>query len=184
MIKKQLLTYILVLFLSGTACASKNIAQHDYYVLMSELLDINNDRYQYKDDTGRLKNDSLRQFKELESIYIENIEPDLESHRFSEKRLKFVMFFSFYAYQRNSAAINEYLATDLIPIYNQNRDLFLKALNELPFLVTPNCNRLNAYFGFEGKNMEKKENFIKNNEQIIKSTLTNKNSKLCLNEFK
>ncbi|VAX05475.1 hypothetical protein MNBD_GAMMA26-1574 [hydrothermal vent metagenome] len=184
MINKYLPIYLAALLLSYSAIVSSNKEQQAYYVLMSELLNINNDRYQYKDRKGVSKNDSLRQFKELESTYIKFIEPDIGKNKFSEKRLKIVMFLSFYAFQRNSAAINEYLASDLFPIYSQNKIRFLNILNELPFLITANCNRLNAHFGFEGNNAEKKQSFITNNEHIINSVLTNKFSDICLNEFK
>ena len=181
--KKRILAFIIVLFLNNPLCADQNKEHFDFYVLMSELLNINNNRYQYKDKDGHLLNDSLRMFKELEATYIKYIDPDLENNRFSNKRLKIVAFFSFYAYHRNSAAINEYLASDLVPIYAQNRSQFLEILSELPFLIVPNCNRLNAYFGFEGKNMEGKPKFLSDNEQLIKSSLSDQ-ARLCLNEFK
>ncbi len=93
------------------------------------------------------------------------------------------MFYSFYSFVNNSAAFQEYLATDLMPIYIKNSDAFLRILNELPFLIQSNCNRLDAFFGFEGKNLDKKSNFIKQNFKLFKKYLNSGQYELCISSF-
>ncbi|MGH1470352.1 MAG: hypothetical protein ACRBCS_04115 [Cellvibrionaceae bacterium] len=94
--------------------------KHSYYVILSHLLNINNNRYQYTDSEGVRRVDELTSFKELEAIYSSAIKPDIENNRYSLKQLKIIMLLAFYAEERNSAAFNEYLAADLMPLYRSN----------------------------------------------------------------
>ena len=152
-------------------------------VLITNLLDLATGRYTYLDSQGKKQVDSLKRFKDLETIYINNTRPDLENGKLSKNRLKIIMFFSFYAEEKNSAAFLEYLASDLVPIYNNNRREFLEILKELPFLIEPNCDRLNAYFGFEGKNADKKPLFITGNRELFESHLNKDEYSLCMRQF-
>lgn len=156
----------------------------DFFIILSNLLNINHDRHSYIDDNGVKQIDSLKSFKEFERVYSKYIEPDKKDKKFSQKQLKLVMLLAFYADQHNAAAFQEYLASDLVPIYTNNSELFLTILKELPFLVPSVCNRLNAYFGFEGKNAEKKPAFLSKNNIKFEKYLP-KNQKLnCLDSFK
>jgi hypothetical protein len=158
--------------------------EHDYHVLLSSLLNVNEDNFTYLDENGIKQPDSLKLFKELERIYSRNIKPDLPNEQFSKEKLKVIMYFSFYAHENNSAAFQEYLAEDLMPIYLNNMISFSEVLKELPFLIDSNCNRLNAYFGHEGKNKDKKNNFIANKIKLLSQNLTNDQNKKCIGNFK
>lgn len=153
------------------------------YIILNSLLDIGEDKYTYVDASGKIQKDSLKIFKELERVYIKNVSPDLADGKFSASRLKIIMFYSFYSYEKKSAAFLEYLASDLMPIYEGNKDVFLDVLKEHPFLIEPNCNRLNAFFGFEGKNGDKKLSFVKNNSVIFRQRLNGGQYQLCMNSF-
>jgi len=157
--------------------------KHDYHILMSSLLNVNEDKYTYIDEKGLQRSDSLKLFKELEQIYSRNIEPDLPNGKTSKKKLKVVMYFSFYAQAKNSGAFQEYLAEDLMPIYLNNMNSFSAVMKELPFLIDSNCNRLNAYFGHEGKNKEKKQDFVNNEAQVITQYLNEEQRTLCISNF-
>jgi len=151
--------------------------------IKTSLLDLKEDKYTYIDKKGKIHSDSLKRFKELERIYIKNIEPDLPNKKFSNARLKIIMFYAFYAHEKRSGAFQEYLASDLMPIYIENKDAFLDILKQLPFLTLSNCNRLNAYFGFEGKNIENKSIFMKQNKVYLKNILNAKQYKTCVDSF-
>lgn len=183
----NLMKYTIIIWLILlTACSNSNASEprHDEYsILLSSLLNINEEKYTYVDEKGKNQPDSLKKFKELERIYINNITPDLANDKFSNKRLKIIMFYSFYSLTNNSAAFQEYLATDLMPIYSDNSDVFLRILNELPFLIQSNCNRLDAFFGFEGKNLDKKSNFIKQNFKHFNNHLNSDQYELCTSSF-
>ncbi|MCF6325261.1 MAG: hypothetical protein L3J89_13235 [Gammaproteobacteria bacterium] len=181
---------LLIFFILVSACSSTNASEknkheeeNEYSTLLSSLLNINEDKYTYIDAKGKKQPDSLKMFKELERIYIKNITPDFSNNKFSTKRLKIIMFYSFYAHEKKSGAFQEYLASDLMPIYNENRDGFLQILKQLPFLTLSNCNRLNAYFGFEGKNIENKTTFIKQNKTYFKNNLNAKQFETCISSF-
>ncbi|MCP4471177.1 MAG: hypothetical protein GY815_10905, partial [Gammaproteobacteria bacterium] len=160
---------IIIWLILVSACSNlKSEEGHydEYSILLSSLLNVNEGVFTYIDEKGNKQPDELKKFKELERIYIKNISPDLTNNKFSNKRLKIIMFYSFYSFEKKSAAFQEYLAADLMPIYISNPDSFLKILNELPFLIKSNCNRLNANFGFEGKNTYNKSNFLKQNTNL------------------
>jgi hypothetical protein len=155
----------------------------DNHLLLLSLLKIDTGEFTYIDENGVQQADELKQFKAIENIYIRNIGSDPSIFEMNSDRLKTIMFFSFYSLNTNSAAFMEYLAADLMPIYNKNKIYFLKTLNTLPFLVNANCNRLNAYFGFEGRNNNQKNIFLENNMKLFKDYLGDKQLKLCLAEF-
>ncbi|MGI1679493.1 MAG: hypothetical protein K6L75_12210 [Cellvibrionaceae bacterium] len=155
--------------------------KYSYYAILSHLLNINNDRYQYTDSEGIKRTDELKSFKELEAIYITAIKPDIENSRYSIKQLKIIMLLAFYAEERNSAALNEYLASDLMPIYQSNPNDFLNALKDTSFLIASNCSRLNAFFTSE-ENSENKSIFLDTNKILINEILAN-NSSQCLSAF-
>jgi len=168
---------------SPNASESKNNEKNDYYIILSSLLGVNDNRFSYVDNDGNSHPDRLRLFKELEEVYGRYIEPPENDGTYGLEQVKIIMLFAFYSENRNSGAFSEYLASDLKPIYSKNRLMFLKAMNELPFLVSPTCNRLNAFFGFEGKNLSKKEGFIKDNKAYFETHLTKVQMDLCLNQF-
>ena len=157
--------------------------KHDFHVLLSRLLAVNSDIYTYTGKDGEQHTDSLRLFKELERIYIKNIKPDLDDEKFSVKRLKMVMYFSFYADVHNSAAIQEYLAADLMPIFEHNKETFSRILAELPFLLPSNCERLSAFFGNEGENEGEEVSFIANNKELLSRHLSTDQLAACIGYF-
>lgn len=177
---------VLILLIVISACSSINASekyQNEYSTLLSSLLNINEGKYTFIDAKGKEQPDALKIFKELERIYIKSIKPDLTNNKFSTKRLKIVMFYAFYAHEKKSGAFQEYLASDLMPIYIENKDEFLQILKQLPFLTLSNCNRLNAYFGFEGKNIGNKSIFLKQNRAYFKNNLNTKQYEICIDRF-
>lgn len=155
-----------------------------YQLLLASLLDdVDVNHFSYTDQQGVKKFDQLKHFKALEQVYISSIERKTSHTRLTTDQLKILLFFSFYAEQKNSAAFLEYLAADLMPAYKMQTQEFLKLLNNYSFLVRPNCRRLNAYFGFEGKNLTEKPSFISSNRDLILENLSIKNAKKCLYEF-
>ena len=161
-----------------------NKATDRYQLLLASLLDeVDSEHFSYIDQQGIKKFDQLKHFKALEKVYISSIEKKPNHKSLTTDQLKMLLFFSFYAEQKNSAAFLEYLATDLMPVYKTHSQEFLKLLNNYSFLVRSNCRRLNAYFGFEGKNLTEKPSFLSANRDLILQNLSNKNAKNCLDEL-
>lgn len=177
---------ILVFLLTGCSLldASKPVNQEkeDYFTIMSSLLGINKNRFTYTDQNGAEQPDQLKLYKELEKVYVRNRENSVDG-KYSHKQLKVLMLFAFYAESRNSGAFSENLASDLMPIYLNNKTAFLASLHELPFLIPPVCDRMNAFFGFEGKNASQKEGFIKENFPAFKAQLTVEQAEICFAQF-
>ncbi len=174
-----LLALPLLFACSTTSVAQKPAAQSDLQQLLASLLNIQQSQYAYKDDAGNTQVDELQQFKALEALYGKYVdaEPTRES-------LSVVMFFAYYAQAKNNAALQEYLAEDLIGVYQKSPTLFLQTLNQLPFLIAVNCERLNASFGFAGNNKKAKPGFLQNNKSLFKKHLNADNRKTCLQQFK
>ncbi|TQV76402.1 hypothetical protein FLL45_00085 [Aliikangiella marina] len=181
--------FLLFALLLTTACKNNPVSEtnqsqlNDYEILLSALVDDNKKRFTYTDAEGNQKFDELKEFKALESIYIKNIEMKDANGQLSEKNLKAIMFFAFYAKERNSAAFQEYLATDLLPLYLKNRKAFLVVLEQSPFLIDANCSRLNAYFSFEDQQKINRNDFLQDNQPIFSRELTPENSNRCLKHF-
>lgn len=166
----------------STSDPNKN-EKDDYYAIFSSLLGINENRFTYSDHEGKSHSDQLKLFKELEGIYIRHIEPQ-EDETYSREKAKVIMFFAFYAKNRGSGAFSEYLASDLNPAYSKNRVIFLELMSELPFLIPSVCDRLNAFFGFEGKNISGKKGFIRDNKTLFEIHLSKSQAETCLAQFR
>ena len=171
-----------------TGCSSLSVSESDriekddYYAIFSSLLGINENRFTYTDSEGIKYSDQLKLFKELEEIYIRYIEPQ-EDGSYSQEQMKVIMFFAFYAKTRGSGAFSEYLASDLNPIYSKNRLMFLELMGELPFLIPSVCDRLNVFFGFEGKNISGKESFVQTNKALFETHLSKEQAESCLTQL-
>lgn len=180
---------IFILLATIISCSNKIHSQQsandvsDFDTLLASLLDENKQRFTYVDSNGNKKYDELKEFKALESIYIKNSINDENKGNLSERQIKIMMFYSFYSQEKKSAAFLEYLASDLMPIYLNNKVEFLKLLKKLPFLIQANCNRLNAFFGFEGKNLQKKSQFLQENKSLFSKHLNKKQLEVCLSNF-
>jgi len=180
---------ILSLLIIGLLAACSSLGENgskendDLYVLTSSLLAINSDRNTYIDKEGVKKADSLKNFKELEKIYIKYIESDFSHSSLGRKRLKIVMLFSFYANERNSAAISEYLAADLTPIFLAHYEQFINVFSELPFLIKSNCRSLSSSIGFEGSSIITKNDFKEKFLPVFQRSLSESQIQECFAEF-
>ncbi len=158
----------------------------DYSLLLSHFLGIYPEHFQYVDDGGIKHPDELKLFKALEEIYVRNLDligqKDQGEGKLDEA-IRVIMFYAFYAQQRNSGAFNAYLASDLLPVYEKNRHRFLRVMSEHPFLISSVCNRLNAFFGFEGNNFSGKNTFVNNNIPHVQKALLPDQQEACLVEF-
>ncbi len=155
-----------------------------YHLLLASLLDeIDISHFSYVNQQGVKKFDQLQHFKALEQVYIANIENRPGQSKLTAPQIKILMFFAFYAQQKKSAAFLEYLAEDLMSVYQSQPQRFLQQLNHHPYLIAANCDRLNAHFGFKGKNAEKKSSFLINNTQNFKQYLSDENAETCLKAF-
>ncbi|WNO09171.1 hypothetical protein [Teredinibacter sp. KSP-S5-2] len=151
-------------------------------LLLSSLLDINRSRYVYKDPKGNEMFDELQHFKALERFYIENIELEKDKSELTDKQIKVLFFFAYYAQHKRAAIFQEYLAADLMTVFQKQEGDFLSTLADQPYLISPVCERLNAYFGFEGQHMDDKQPFLKQKSENIKIQL-GKHAKACLSQF-
>ena len=183
--RKLLLTFLIIYI---SACShmqgdEKRTEVNELELITSSLLNENTSRYTYRNSNGELVFDELKEFKALETIYIKNFDMFKLNRTLTPSQLKTIMFFAFYSKERNSAAFQEYLAADLMPIFLENKKTFLKVLNSFPFLINSNCNRLNAFFGFEGENADKKMNFKQSNKALFSKVLNQGQFEQCWSSF-
>ena len=174
---------MMMLMLALSIQVQANESKDDAALMLNRLLHIDSHQYYVKDSDGKHRYDSLSEFKDWEKIYLKYSQSDNRHGTIPEVRLKYLLFVGFIAYSNNDAAISEALSGDLLTVYNANRTRMLKILADLNFLVPSTCYYLNNYFGFEGKNADKKSGFMTKNRPIIKKVLEPKTAKLCLRYF-
>lgn len=150
------------------------------HALVSALLGIDADRHYWTDDQGKRYPDELAAYKELEKIYLTLLHSARSASEQQAEALKLIMFFSFYAQSRNSAAFNESLASDLRPLFDSDPNAFLDALAETPFASEAVCNRLHAWFGFEDQPAAGRAAFLESNRELIRSRLPASGAASCL----
>lgn len=155
----------------------------DFYQLFSLTVKATNATTSFRASDGTLHYDELKAFKLLDTLYKEYTTPNTSGDGYTNNQIRVVAYFAHLAHIQNNAALNEYLASDLVPIYRKNPEQFLSTLHDLPYLIPENCERLSAYFGFEGKNSDEKSEFLKANTQTIKKALGPELSAKCLAYF-
>ncbi len=157
---------LFLLFL--TACSSITAASNaqDAELMLNRLLHIDNKKYNIKNENGKFPYNSLLEYKDWERLYIKYFKLNIKNKIYTENEIKSLLFIGFIAKINSDAAISESLSSDLVPIFNNNKILILNVLSDLKFLIPSTCYYLNNYFGFEGKNIEKRTPFIKKNKKI------------------
>lgn len=131
--------------------------------------------------TGEEYVDELKEFKQLEKLYMLNVEP--ASGSFSKKNLAILMFFAAYASDRNNAAFNEYLAADLTPVFKEVPERFLSQLANIPSVTEMVCDRLAAYYSSEAAESKDINEFVARYKSQFQSYLTADQYKICLLEL-
>lgn len=160
------------------------VASSDLALLTSSLLSVNQKQFTYQAADGTQQPDELQQFKALEALYIRTkLDAQNSNSKSQTASIKLMMFFAYYADSRNNGAFSEYLASDILPIYQNDPAKFLQVMQELPFFTTAVCNRLNTYFYFEKNLPAEKVTFINTNYPLISNYLSTTNTEQCLQEL-
>ncbi len=177
----KLSLFILFLTVSTSIIAGSNT--QDAELMLNRLLHIDNEKYNIKNEKGQFFYNSLLEYKDWERLYIKYSKLNIKSKIYTENEIKKLLFIGFIAKINSDAAISESLSSDLLPIFNHNKILILNVLSDLKFLIPSTCYYLNNYFGFEGKNIEKRTPFIKNNKKNIMKYLGDTNGEECISYF-
>lgn len=128
------------------------------------------------------KADPLSEFKAQEKVYKE-LRKKLSQEEVSLSDMKYFLFIGFVASEKNAAATQQALASDLIPIYENAPLTFLRAIKDASFLTKSACYYLGRHFGFEDKNTEKFKPFIRANETLIRDSLDSSQGDLCITQI-
>lgn len=176
------LSIILFLFLFGSACTSTVTV--DSEVMVNRLLHIDNEKFMSMTDDGEPFYDSLMEYKEWESLYIKYSKYDSEDKNLTETEVKKLLFIGYISRENSDAAISQSFSSDLVPIFNQNKTTILSVISNIKFLMPSTCHFLSNYFGFEGKNLEKKQAFLEENRHLLIKELGELNGSICLEYFR
>jgi len=155
---------LLLLCLIGINPIIAHSSEQDAKIILDMLLNIKNEKYNTTTNEGKAIYDYLLEYKTWSRVYVKYAKPFEKDKRLTEQEMKYLLFIGFVARINLDASTSESLATEIIPIYNQNRALILKSLASRNFLIPSTCYYMNRYFGFEGKNEEKKVPFMKQNK--------------------
>lgn len=157
--------------------------RHDYHQLLSLIIKAKTPETSFQNADGTLDYDELKAFKLLDNLYKEYTTPKTSDGSYTNNQLRVIAFLSHLAHQQNNAALNEYLASDLLPIYRKSPQQFLAVLTDLPYLAPENCERISAYFEFEGNRAKEKAEFLDINTKTIEEILGSDLAKECLSHF-
>ena len=167
-----------LIFFSLSACAGTY--EQDSEIMINRLLHIDNEKYMTKTESGEYFYNSLLEYKEWENLYIKYSKYGDKNKIFTKPEIKKLLFIGYISKTNLDAAISESFSSDLVPIYNENTNMVVNVLSQLKFLIPSTCYYLSQYFGFEGKNIDKKQSFIDKNTPILLRELGEEEGKLCL----
>lgn len=178
------LTSLLLLSLLTLGCA-KTVTKKpsDTEIMVNRLLDIKEERFILSDSEGEPSYNELKAYKEWESIYIKYSKYNEADKSLSRDELKKLLWMAYIVKETSNASLSEAFSSDLTPVFQQNKAEFIKIMSELTFLIPSSCYYLNKYFGFEGKNAEKKEAFMRNNKPAFLEGLGSEKAGQCLQYF-
>ena len=142
------------------------VKHKDAYILLDNLLKLSKKKSDIKA--------SLSEFKKWERIYIKYSRVKNPT----ETDIKIFLLMVFIAHEHYHAHTLEESAEDIVPIYQKNREIFLKVLNQNSFLIPATCNQLREYYDLF-KRPGKKE-FIDTNKQLILKLLGEQQSSECM----
>ncbi len=142
------------------------VEHEDAYILLDNLLKLS----EKKSDTRA----SLDEYKKWERIYI----------KYSRVKnptatdIKVFLLMVFIAHEHYHAHTLEESAEDIVPIYQTNRELFLKVLNQNSYLIPATCDQLREYYDLYMR--PGKKEFIDTNKQLILNLLGEQHSSECI----
>ena len=144
------------------------------------LLHIDNEKFLSKTNESKPFYDSLAQYKEWEALYIKYSKYNSNDKTLTDVEMKKLLFIGYISRLNSDAAISQAFSSDLVPIFNQNKSTILRIISDLRFLMPSTCYFLGKYFGFEDKNLEKKQPFLKMNSPLITKFLGEEAGEECL----
>lgn len=156
----------------------------DAELILNRILHIDSEKYRSTNENGEYVYNSLREYKDWSKIYIKYSKYEQKNKTLSKKEAKLLLLVGFVAKTNMDAALSESFSSDLVPLYQANRDKILGIMSELKFLIPSTCYYLNNYFGFEGKNVNKKPLFVRKNKSAFIKAMGDKYSNVCLSYFK
>ncbi len=177
------LSFVFFILIFESACAS-GPPSVDSDVMINRLLHIDNEKFMSKTDDGEAFYNSLMEYKEWELLYIKYSKYDSDDKNLTEVELKNLLFIGYISWINSDAATSQSFSSDLVPIFNQNKSTVLNVISELKFLIPSTCYFLGNYFGFEGKNLEKKASFLEQNSSLLTRALGEANGETCLKHIR
>ena len=174
---------VLFFFATQSACEVSSTVD-DSDVMINRLLHIDNEKFISKTSEGEPFYNSLMEYKEWESLYIKYSKYGSSDKNLTEVEVKKLLFIAYIARLNSDAAISQSFSSDLVPIFNQNRPTVLKVISELKFLMPSACYFLGKYFGFEDKNLDKKEDFLQRNSPVLIKALGENEGEACLKSIR
>ncbi len=177
------LSFALFFLIFAPACASSHTIV-DSEVMINMLLHIDSEKFMSKTSSGEAFYNSLLEYKEWESLYIKYSKYDSDDKNLTEVEVKKFLFIGYISRLNLDAAMSQSFSSDLVPIFNQNKPIVLSVISDLKFLMPSTCYFLGNYFGFEGKNLDKKQAFLKENSPLLVKVLGESEGKACLEFIK
>lgn len=176
-------TFFLIVLLSWVYPVWADEQERDSEILLNSLLHIKSEKYLKLSEDGEPFYNSLLEYKNWENLYVKYSNANNDNKNLSTNQIKKLLFMGFVAREKRDAAISQAFSSDFVGIYNANKSDVLDVLAKLNFLIPSSCYYLNNHFGFEDKNSDKEQPFLKENKSLIIKKLGDEGSKTCLAFF-
>lgn len=179
----RLLRCLAVLLVFQGHPATAGIEPDDAAEILNYLLDMQSAAHRRIDVQGESVYDTLKAYQAWQALYVKYAQLDVDPAGFREDDLRIYLLIGMVARLKLDAAISEAFTSDLMGIYENHPELTLGILKQLPFLIPSTCRYLNAYFGFEDRNSDRKPQFLKENAERIERALAPADAQRCLGYF-
>ena len=165
--------------LAGLACAcspsSPARTPSDDELLVSRLLALENPAFEREGEY-----DAFAEYQAWEALYVRSFERARDPKGADEAAVKRFLLVGAIARDRLDAGTTEAFTPDLMQVYETRPDAVLEALRDVPFLVSPTCHSLGAFFGFEDRHVGGKPAFLEAERERIRSGLPADLAEECL----
>lgn len=138
----QYLVKVFVLVIIGNVLKAQACTGNNAPLLINELLKVEADHKRNEDFYNIEVDRSIRLIK----LYMQYRDQLLNKAKiYSPNKLRCFLFFGHIAYLRQDSILFNNIATDLILIYNEDKDIFWQVVSPLPFLMQSSCFFLSYY---------------------------------------
>jgi hypothetical protein len=181
---RVVLLVLVVVTAFGRRDAAAGVEAADAATIVNMLLDLRNPVHRRARGGDAAEYDSLAAYKGWEALYGRYSQRNSKGESFDDEHLRVYLLLGMISQLRGDAGMMESFSSDVVPLYESHETAFLRALQDLSFLIPSTCYYLKRYFGFEDKNLDKKPAFLDKHVPAMQRSLSPDQASTCLSQLK